>query len=227
VKKPGPHAARPILTGVRGLVCSDFLGFGGGARAMTDLKASGGTEATGVSPWAGSCPTSRRGQTKSSARPGGGASGSPFTSVRAANASTAAGREPGRRATDRCRPRMPPAAGSVPPADAVPAGPAARWRRASPVRSAAQSARSAMAAATGFSHTTIRRIWTAFGLQPHRSQTFKLSSDPLFVDKVRDIIGLYLKSAITLSTGTSRPSSHMTSRFRPASQRQAVMSGQG
>ena len=49
-----------------------------------------------------------------------------------------------------------------------------------------------MAAATGFSHTTIRRIWTAFGLQPHRSQTFKLSSDPLFVDKVRDIVGLYL-----------------------------------
>jgi hypothetical protein len=32
----------------------------------------------------------------------------------------------------------------------------------------------------------------AFGLQPHRSQTFKLSSDPLFVDKVRDIVGLYL-----------------------------------
>ena len=48
-----------------------------------------------------------------------------------------------------------------------------------------------MAAATGFSHTTIRRIWTAFGLQPHR-HTFKLSSDPLFVDKVRDIVGLYL-----------------------------------
>ena len=49
-----------------------------------------------------------------------------------------------------------------------------------------------MAAATGFSHSTIRRIWTAFGLQPHRSQTFKLSSDPRFVDKVRDIVGLYL-----------------------------------
>ncbi|GAA0001796.1 IS630-like element ISBj5 family transposase [Bradyrhizobium diazoefficiens] len=49
-----------------------------------------------------------------------------------------------------------------------------------------------MAADTGFSHTTIRRMWTAFGLQPHRSQTFKLSSDPLFVDKVRDIVGLYL-----------------------------------
>jgi hypothetical protein len=39
---------------------------------------------------------------------------------------------------------------------------------------------------------TIRRMWAAFGLQPHRSQTFKLSSDPLFVDKVRDIVGLYL-----------------------------------
>ncbi len=59
-----------------------------------------------------------------------------------------------------------------------------------------------MAAATGFSHTTIRRMWNAFGLQPHRSQTFKLSSDPLFVDKVRDIVGLYLSPptrAIVLS----------------------------
>ena len=35
-------------------------------------------------------------------------------------------------------------------------------------------------------------MWAAFGLQPHRSQTFKLSNDPLFVDKVRDIVGLYL-----------------------------------
>ncbi len=42
------------------------------------------------------------------------------------------------------------------------------------------------------SHTTIRRIWGAFGLQPHRCKTFKLSSDPHFVDKVRDIVGLYL-----------------------------------
>ena len=49
-----------------------------------------------------------------------------------------------------------------------------------------------MAAEAGFSHTTIRRMWAAFGLQPHRSQTFKLSTDPLFVDKVRDIVGLYL-----------------------------------
>ncbi|MGY3530915.1 transposase [Bradyrhizobium embrapense] len=49
-----------------------------------------------------------------------------------------------------------------------------------------------IAAETGFSHTTIRRMWSAFGLQPHRSQTCKLSSDPLFVDEVRDIVGLYL-----------------------------------
>ncbi len=49
-----------------------------------------------------------------------------------------------------------------------------------------------MAAAMGLSHTTIRRIWTAFGLQPHRSETFKLSTDSLFVDKVQDIVGLYM-----------------------------------
>ncbi len=49
-----------------------------------------------------------------------------------------------------------------------------------------------MAAEVGLSHTTIRRIWAAFGLQPHRSETFKLSTDPLFVDKVQDIVGLYL-----------------------------------
>ncbi len=49
-----------------------------------------------------------------------------------------------------------------------------------------------MAKEVGLSHTTIRRIWAAFGLQPHRRETFKLSSDPLFVDKVQDIVGLYL-----------------------------------
>ena len=49
-----------------------------------------------------------------------------------------------------------------------------------------------MARESGLSHTTVRRIWAAFGVQPHRSETFKLSSDPLFVDKVRDIVGLYL-----------------------------------
>ena len=42
------------------------------------------------------------------------------------------------------------------------------------------------------SHSTVGRIWRAFGLQPHRSETFKLSRDPLFIEKVRDIVGLYL-----------------------------------
>ena len=49
-----------------------------------------------------------------------------------------------------------------------------------------------MARAVGHAPSTIHRIWRAFGLQPHRSETFKLSSDPLFVEKVRDIVGLYM-----------------------------------
>jgi transposase len=49
-----------------------------------------------------------------------------------------------------------------------------------------------MAKATGLSHATIYRVWRAFGLQPHRSETFKLSPDPLLIDKVRDIVGLYM-----------------------------------
>ena len=50
----------------------------------------------------------------------------------------------------------------------------------------------AMAQRSGVSRSTVHRIWRAFGLQPHRSETFKLSADPLFVEKVRDIVGLYL-----------------------------------
>jgi transposase len=49
-----------------------------------------------------------------------------------------------------------------------------------------------MAKAAGLSHTTVGRIWRAFGLQPHRTETFKLSPDPLLVEKVRDIVGLYV-----------------------------------
>ena len=49
-----------------------------------------------------------------------------------------------------------------------------------------------MAKAAGFAPSTIHRIWKAFNLQPHRTETFKLSTDPLFVEKVRDIVGLYL-----------------------------------
>jgi hypothetical protein len=49
-----------------------------------------------------------------------------------------------------------------------------------------------MAKACGLSRSTINRIWRAFALQPHRTETFKLSKDPLFIEKVRDIVGLYL-----------------------------------
>jgi transposase len=49
-----------------------------------------------------------------------------------------------------------------------------------------------MASAAGLSQTAVSRIWRAFGLQPHRQETFKLSTDPMFVEKVRDIVGLYM-----------------------------------
>jgi transposase len=49
-----------------------------------------------------------------------------------------------------------------------------------------------MAQACGLSHMSVQRIWRAFALAPHRSETFKLSKDPLFIEKVRDIVGLYL-----------------------------------
>ena len=49
-----------------------------------------------------------------------------------------------------------------------------------------------MAKASGVSASSVQRIWRAFSLQPHRTETFKLSTDPQFVEKVRDIVGLYL-----------------------------------
>ena len=49
-----------------------------------------------------------------------------------------------------------------------------------------------MAKASGLSTATVQRIWRAFGLQPHRVETFKLSTDPDFVAKVRDVVGLYM-----------------------------------
>jgi transposase len=59
-----------------------------------------------------------------------------------------------------------------------------------------------MAQAAGLSQSAVVRIWHAFGLQPHKSATFKLSGDPFFVEKVRDVVGLYLsppERAIVLS----------------------------
>lgn len=60
-------------------------------------------------------------------------------------------------------------------------------------RGATQWSTREMARSTGLSAMAISRIWRAFGLQPHRAETFKLSPDPLLIDKVRDIVGLYLQ----------------------------------
>ena len=49
-----------------------------------------------------------------------------------------------------------------------------------------------MAEEMNVSHTTVQRIWKASGLKPHLTRTFKLSNDPNFAEKVRDIVGLYL-----------------------------------
>ncbi len=65
-----------------------------------------------------------------------------------------------------------------------------------------------MAAVTGLSQSTVSRVWRAFGLQPHREETFKLSKEPLFVDKVRDVVGLYLdppERAVVLCVGRAVP----------------------
>ena len=61
-----------------------------------------------------------------------------------------------------------------------------------------------MARASGLSTGTVQRIWRAFGLKPHRADTFKPSTDPNFVEKVRDVVGLYLAPpdrAIVLELG--------------------------
>jgi len=58
-----------------------------------------------------------------------------------------------------------------------------------------------LAARSGLSQSTISRIWRAFGLKPHRTENFQLSTDPLLIDKVRDIVGLYMnppQSALVL-----------------------------
>ena len=77
-------------------------------------------------------------------------------------------------------------------------------------RDARTGARGAMAKEIGHAPSTVHRIWRAFGLQPHRVETFKLSSDPLFVEKVRDIVGLYLsppERAVVLCVDEKSPGS--------------------
>ena len=49
-----------------------------------------------------------------------------------------------------------------------------------------------MAAATGMTQSAVSRIWRAFGLKPHLVETWKLPADPQFIEKVRDVVGLYL-----------------------------------
>jgi transposase len=69
-------------------------------------------------------------------------------------------------------------------------------------KAATQWSTRGMAKAVGLSQTAISRIWRAFELKPHRSETFKLSTDPFFIEKVRDIVGLYMsppERAIILS----------------------------
>jgi transposase len=74
-----------------------------------------------------------------------------------------------------------------------------------------------MAEATGMSQTAISRIWRAFGLQPHRAESFKLSSDPQFVEKLRDVVGLYLdppERAVVLCTD-EKSQIQALNRFQP------------
>ena len=65
-----------------------------------------------------------------------------------------------------------------------------------------------MAQAAGLLQSSVGRIWRAFGLRPHRAETFKLSSDPYFVEKVRDVVGLYMsppERAIVLCVDEKSP----------------------
>ncbi len=67
-----------------------------------------------------------------------------------------------------------------------------RWTLETKPQDATHWSTRAMAKRSGLSQSAISRIWRAFALQPHRVETFKLSKDPLFIEKVRDIVGLYL-----------------------------------
>jgi len=72
-----------------------------------------------------------------------------------------------------------------------------------------------MAKRAGLSQSMVSRVWRAFGLQPHRAETFKLSSDPAFVDKVRDVVGLYMfppDRALVLCVDESEPANATGSR---------------
>jgi hypothetical protein len=69
-------------------------------------------------------------------------------------------------------------------------------------RESARPRTRSLAQAVGLSQSAVVRIWHAFASQPHRSETFKLSRDPLFVGKVRDIVGLYVNPPDHVSVST-------------------------
>ena len=70
--------------------------------------------------------------------------------------------------------------------------------------------RASMAKQSGLSKSTVGRMWKAFGLKPHLVDTFKISNEPQFIDKVRDVVGLYLDPRAPRgaddSSGGERPS---------------------
>ncbi len=81
-------------------------------------------------------------------------------------------------------------------------------------KNATHWSRASMAKRSGLSKTTIGRIWKAFELKPHRVDGFKLSTDPLFVEKVYDVVGLYLdppESAVVLCVDELCEASHNSS----------------
>jgi transposase len=84
-----------------------------------------------------------------------------------------------------------PKSGKKPIAEAVRLAIVAKTAREKPANATHWSVRT-MAKAMGVSHSSVQRIWKAHGLKPHLTRPFKLSNDPKFVDKVRDIVGLYL-----------------------------------
>ena len=71
-----------------------------------------------------------------------------------------------------------------------------------------------LAAATGMSQSAISRIWRAFALKPHQTEAFKLSPDPQFIEKVRDIVGLYLNPYAALDVASGNVIADMTPRHR-------------
>lgn len=71
----------------------------------------------------------------------------------------------------------------------------ARTLESKPLGATHWSTRS-MAREMGMTQNAVLRIWHAFGLQPHRQETFKLSTNPMFIDKVRDIVALYLTPSL-------------------------------